>query len=117
MNVYESYCKHGAGPASFNRDPWQLTYNNIRVQPGPGPVTVGIRGGVNGNCCIMPMPGFTTRCEEGVSYQLCPYTPVSMYIGPRGGGAGITGMCCKRLPVSSSLAAHYVPDAQFSRGF
>lgn len=113
LDTYESYCREGGGDGSTalqsrgmmgNR----MTYNNVRVQAGPGAgpygSRVGVKGGVNGNCCIMPLAGFATRCEDGISYQHCPTTITSMYIGPRGGGAGIVGTCCKRVPMSSSVA-------------
>jgi len=110
--MYESYCREGMrdGTAFESRGKmgWRMQYNNVRVQAGPGAgpygSRVGVKGGVNGNCCIMPLAGFTTRCEENVNYALCPVTITSIYIGPRGGGIGTTGYCCKRRPLSSSIA-------------
>jgi hypothetical protein len=89
-DVYESYCKEGRGKAVLNR--WKMTYDSHG-------------GSVNGACCIEPVPGFATVCQDGVAESLCPLTFTSMYIGPRGGGASSVGTCCKRRPVSSKVAA------------
>ena len=110
--LYESYCREGMrdGTAHQSRGKmgWRMTYNNVRVQQGPGAgpydARVAVRGGVNGNCCIQPLAGFATRCEENVNYQLCPTTVTSIYLGPRGGGIASTGYCCKRRPLSSRIA-------------
>jgi len=114
MHMYESYCHDGTAiRASVSRAmSWEVRYNNAIVLDGPmtGQGQLALQTGrVNGNCCIMPKPGFTTRCEDRISYQLCPHTISSLYLGPRGGGAGIVGFCCKRYPISSRTAAAFLP--------